>query len=471
MGEAKCEIGLIGLGAMGANLALNLAEKGRAVAVYNRGPEKTRRFLAQAPADLDLRPAFSPAELVALLAPPRTLLLMVPAGAAVDAVLAELCLLLSPGDLVIDGGNSHFRDSQRRSEELAARGLLFIGLGVSGGEEGARHGPSLMAGGEAVAWARVAPWLSASAAQVEGQPCAALLGPAPAGHYVKMVHNGIEYALMQLIAEAHDLMTQGLGLGWERQSEVFAAWANGPAGGFLVEISARVLAARDDLTDQPLLAVVSDRAGQKGTGVWTSQEALALGVPVSLIDQAVAARLLSRRAELRQALAPALGGPRAANLPAEPWLPRLESALVLGFLLAYAQGLDLLRAAASAYGWALDLARVAAIWRGGCIIRARLLEPIRAALVADPGREHLLLAPNLAAEARQRRADLAAVSEVMAGLGLPAPGFMAALTYLDSLRATILPTRLIQGQRDLFGNHGFERVDRPGDHHAVWQRD
>jgi 6-phosphogluconate dehydrogenase len=471
MGQARGEIGLIGLGAMGANLALNLAEKGRAVAVFNRGPEKTRRFLAQAPAGLDLTPTFSPGELVESLARPRALLLMVPAGAAVDAVLAELCLLLSPGDLVIDGGNSHFRDSQRRHDELASQGLAFIGLGVSGGEEGARHGPSLMAGGEAAAWARVAPWLGASAAQVEGQACAALLGPAPVGHYVKMVHNGIEYALMQLIAEAHHLMTRGLGLDCERQAAVFAAWANGPAGGFLVEISARVLAARDDLTGQPLLEVVSDRAGHKGTGVWTSQEALALGAPTTLIDQAVAARLLSRRADLRQALAPALGGPRAAVLPAEPWLPRLESALVLGLLLAYAQGFDLLRAAANSYGWELDLARVAAIWRGGCIIRARLLEPIRAAFAAKPDLEHLLLAPELAEQARSRRPDLAASAAAMAGLGLPAPGFMAGLAYLDSLRSAILPTRLIQAQRDLFGNHGFERVDRPGDHHAAWQRD
>lgn len=471
MDKARCEIGLIGLGAMGANLALNLAEKGRALAVFNRSPEKTRRFLAQAPSGLDLSPAYSPAELVARLAPPRTLLLMVPAGAPVDAVLAELCLLLAPGDLVIDGGNSHFKDSQRRHDELAAQGLAFIGLGVSGGEEGARHGPSLMAGGEAAAWQRIAPWLEASAAQVAGEPCAALLGPAPAGHYVKMVHNGIEYALMQLIAEAHDLMTRGLGLAWEPQAEAFAAWADGPAGGFLVEISARVLAARDDLTGQPLLEVVSDRAGQKGTGIWTSQEALALGAPTTLIDQAVAARLLSRRAALRRELAPSLGGPRPAVLPAEPWLPRLESALVLGFLLAYAQGFDLLRAASAAYGWDLDLARVAAIWRGGCIIRARLLGPIRAALAANPGLEHLLLAPELAAIARQRRADLAAVSEALAGLGLPAPVSMASLAYLDSLRATILPTRLLQAQRDLFGNHGFERVDRPGDFHAAWQRD
>ncbi|MFZ5585681.1 MAG: NADP-dependent phosphogluconate dehydrogenase [Thermodesulfobacteriota bacterium] len=469
--EAVADIAVVGLGVMGRNLALNLAERGHAVAVLNRSPEKTKALMAGAGGRLGLRPAYAPAELAAMLKRPRALLLMVEAGAAVDALLAELSPLLTPGDVVCDGGNSHFRDSERRGTALAQAGLHYLGLGVSGGAQGARRGPSLMPGGAPEAYARLRPLLESAAAVVEGEPCVAYLGRGAAGHYVKMVHNGIEYALMQLIAEAYDLLRRGLGLAAAQAGAVFAAWGQGPLASYLVETTAAVCAATDPDTGRPLLEMIRDRAGQKGTGQWTSLEALALGEPTPTIDQAVVMRHLSALEAVRAGLAGRLGGPRGLAAPAETLLPRLEGALLAGFAVAFAQGMALLARADHVYGFGLDLATVARVWRGGCIIRAALLGTIMAAHRARPNLANLLLDPELGGLAAARADDLRSVVSAAAGVGLPAPGLMSALAYLDALACGNLPTSLIQAQRDFFGAHGFERVDRPGRFHHPWPAD
>jgi len=455
---------------MGRNLSLNLADQGFAVGVYNRTPAKTEEFLAQEAGAGYIHAGRSLAEFIGLLARPRAVLLMVSAGQAVDAVIEQLTPLLEPDDLLIDGGNSHFRDTDRRMAGLEARGLAYLGMGVSGGEEGARHGPSLMPGGPKAAYERVEPLLTKAAAQVEGLPCVALLGRGSAGHYVKMVHNGIEYAFMQLIAETHDLLRRGLGLALPEQRALFQEWNQGVLESYLLEVTARVLAEQDPESDHWLVEVIQDQAGQKGTGAWTTHSALELGEPTPAIDSAVMMRNLSIRADPRRQLAERLGGAQPLAMERAAFLPLLQDALYAGLILAFSQGMALLGRASQEYGYGVDLERVCRVWRGGCIIRARLLERLRRAYEERPELESLLLDPKLGQEVAARSAGLRAVVGAAAMAGLPAPGFMASLGYLDALRSGRLPLNLVQAQRDFFGGHGFARVDRPGVFHHQWRK-
>jgi 6-phosphogluconate dehydrogenase len=463
------QLGVVGLGVMGRNLALNAADHGWSVTGFDRDPGKTDRFSEGSPR---LRGAASIVELAASLERPRVILLMVPAGDPVDAVINEVTPHLAAGDLLVDGGNSYFRDTERRQASLAGDDLQYLGLGISGGESGARHGPSLMPGGAKDAYRRVEALLAAIAARVDGSPCVAYLGPGGAGHYVKMVHNGIEYAVMQLISESYDLMRRGLGLGDDEIRAVYEGWDRGELRSYLLEITARILAVIDQRTAQPLVHVIADSAGHKGTGMWCSRDALELGVPVPTIDAAVRAREISTMRDERRAGARVLGTPvDAADLDRNAVLARLRGAYELGIIVAYGQGMAQLGQASVAYGFELDLAGVARIWRGGCIIRAALLERIRAAYQRDRELPNLLLDPDTSALATRRIADLRAIVREAAARGIPAPGLMSALAYVDALRSARLPANLIQAQRDYFGAHGFERTDASGTFHGDWPED
>ena len=454
---------------MGSNLARNLARHGHPVAVYNRTTARTDEFLAEFGGEGDLRPARTPQELVAGLERPRRVLLMVKAGRATDAVIDELAPLLETGDVIIDGGNAHFADTRRREAALRERGLHFVGAGVSGGEEGALHGPSIMPGGSAEAYESLAPMLTDIAATVDGVPCVTHIGPDGAGHFVKMVHNGIEYADMQLIAEAYDLLRRVGGLAPAEITGVFRTWNGGRLNSYLIEITAEVLAHIDAATGRPFVDVVLDQAEQKGTGRWTVQVALDLGVPVSGIAEAVFARSLSGHAGLRAA-ARTLPGPAPDGGGAD-LVDEVEQALYASKIVAYAQGFDQIRAGSDEYGWGVDPAAMATIWRGGCIIRAAFLDRIRAAFDAEPELPTLLVAPHFAdalagAQPAWRRVVASAV-----GSGVPVPGFAAALSYYDGMRAERLPAALVQAQRDYFGAHTYRRVDRDGAFHTRWGSD
>jgi 6-phosphogluconate dehydrogenase len=474
MGRAMCDLGLIGLGVMGRNLALNFTDHDFKVAVYNRTPDKTREFTVREGAAPEIVPAYILLDLLDLLRPPRALLVMVSAGPPVDAVIAELTPLLDPGDLIIDGGNSHFDDTDRRAVSLSEKGFLFLGLGVSGGELGARYGPSLMPGGDREGYERVQPLLTAAAARVKKEPCVAYLGPKSAGHFVKMVHNGIEYALMQLIAEAYDLLHRGLGLNFEEMAEVFTGFNRGLVKSYLVEITSHILKRRDDQTMQPLVAQIQDVAHQKGTGIWSSKAALDLGIPIPTIDLAVALRHLSAQKEEREAAAAVLPGP-GPFFPGpgdrQGFIGKLESALFASFVVAFTQGLALLQQASKVYHYSLDLATVVRLWRGGCIIRAALLEEIQAAYKARPDLPNLLVDPGLGGKVAARQGDWREVVKAAADWGLPAPALMVSLAYLDAYRSRRLPVNLVQAQRDYFGAHTYERVDRPGTFHTDWLSD
>ena len=469
--RADCDLGLIGLGVMGRNLALNFAEHGFKIGVYNRTPEKTREFVTGVGGNLAISPAFTLPELLDRLRPPRNLLIMVSAGAPVDEIIAGVTPLLAPGDLIIDGGNSHFADTDRRNAALAAAGLLFLGLGVSGGELGARYGPSLMPGGSREGYARVEPLLLAAAARVQGEPCVAYLGPGAAGHFVKMVHNGIEYALEQLLAEGYDLLLRGLGLNFPQMAEVFVGFNQGLLKSYLVEITSQILKRREEDTGQPLLPLINDVAGQKGTGVWTSRAALDLGVPTPTIDVAVTLRHLSALKAEREAAAGLLPGP-GPFFPGpgdrQGFIGKLENALFASLLTAFAQGLALLRRASEVYEYHLDLAAVARLWRGGCIVRAAALEDILTAYQARPDLPNLLVDPALAVKVVARQGDWREVVQAAIDWGLPAPALMASLAYLDAYRSRRLPANLIQAMRDCFGSHTYERVDRAGAFHTDW---
>ncbi len=462
-------IAITGLGTMGGALALNMAGRGFDVAIHNRRPARIAALRDRAGPLADrLVPAETPQALAAALARPRAVLMMVPAGAAVDDTIAALMPHLDPGDILIDGGNADSHDTDRRAAAMADAGMLFLGLGVSGGEEGARHGPSLMAGGDPAAWDAVADILTAIAARFRDDPCAALLGPGGAGHFVKTVHNGIEYADMQLIAEIYGHLAHGEGRAPAAIGQLFDEWNGGPLHAYLTEITARVLSATDPATGLPMVDMIEDAAGQKGTGRWTAIEALRLGQSASVIEAAVAARAWSADKPARAAGAATFAA--SDRFDAVPRLldADLERALLAGRIVALSQGLSLLQAAAEDRGWDLDLARTAEIWRAGCIIRSGLLDDIAAAIRAGLPHGKLILAPHFAAILADCMGALRRTVAAMALSGQPAPALSAALAYLDTLRHARGTANLIQAQRDYFGAHGFRRVDAPGDHHGPW---
>jgi 6-phosphogluconate dehydrogenase len=471
MNIPQCEIGMIGLGVMGRNFALNIRDRGFAVAGYDRVAEKRAAWAAEC-GDGKTCAAEKLADMIRLLRKPRAVMLLVPAGPPVDAVIRELLPLLDPGDVIIDGGNSLFSDTDVRRKAVAEKGLMYLGVGISGGESGARHGPSLMPGGPREAYERIRPVFEAAAARAEGEPCVAYLGPGSAGHYVKMVHNGIEYALLQLIAETYHMMKRGMGLSDGELRDVYGGWRRAGLDSYLLEITEDIFSRTDPETGRPLIDVILDEAKQKGTGKWTSEDAMELQVPIPTIDAAVSMRNLSLHREQRLAIHRALDlPPRKFSGERDAMLGRMRSALYAAWIAAFAQGMAQLRAASAAYGYGLSLETVARIWRGGCIIRAALLEKVRAAYLRRGALEHLLLDPDLGAEAAQSGEDLrGAVCEAIA-CGIPVPALTASLAYLDAFRSDWLPANLIQAQRDYFGAHTYERIDEKGVFHTRWTAD
>src|SRR3990170_3568858 len=464
------DIGLIGLAVMGQNLALNMARHGFRVAVFNRTPATTEKYVAGPAQGASILPTFDWAELAAALERPRRVMMMVKAGEPVDATLGQLRPHLEPGDVVIDGGNSHFRDTERRMAELAQAGIHFLGVGISGGEEGALRGPSIMPGGPEEAYRRVEPIFSAIAARAaDGEPCSAYLGPGGSGHYVKMVHNGIEYAVMQLIAEVYDVLQRGLAMSADQLAELFAAWNQIELSSFLIEITAKVFVKLDPATGRPLVDLILDEAEQKGTGRWTSEEAFALGVPTPTIHAAVAARALSALKEQRSAASRLLAGSsHAFRGDRQRLIDALQAGLYASIVCSYAQGMALLRAASLEHGYGLELATTAKIWRAGCIIRAALLEDIRAAYSGQPDLTNLLLDDHFRAQLLERQGAWRAAVAAAVELGIPAPALSASLAYFDGYRQERSPANLIQAQRDDFGAHTYRRVDREGVFHSHW---
>jgi 6-phosphogluconate dehydrogenase len=466
----KARIGLVGLAVMGANLALNIAEKGFPVAVYNRTAERTDDFMAEAGTlARNLVPCQTPEALVAALSAPRAIIIMVQAGAAVDAVIAQLVPLLDKGDMIIDAGNANFHDTRRREKTLSEQGLSFIGMGVSGGEEGARHGPSIMVGGKAESYAVIRDIVEAIAAKYKGDPCAAHLGTDGAGHFVKTVHNGIEYADMQMIAEVYGLLRDGDHRKPSEIGKLFEAWNGGPLQSYLIEITGKVLTAVDPATGNPMVNMIVDKAGQKGTGRWTVIEALGLGQSASAIEAAVGARSWSALKEARIAGEDILAAAAPRDRQAHAVLDGdLEEALLAAKIIAYAQGFALLQAASQEYGWDLDLARIAEIWREGCIIRSAMLDDMAGAARGGLPHGQLIFAPGFADRMTEASDALRRTVASAALKGLPAPAFSAALAYFDTMRRGRGTTDLIQAQRDFFGAHGFERTDGGAGHHGPW---
>jgi 6-phosphogluconate dehydrogenase len=469
------DFGLIGLAVMGQNLVLNMERNGFKVAVYNRTTATKDEFLAGPGKGKNLVGADSISEFVAALKKPRKIQIMVKAGPPVDAVIEQLIPHLEPGDLIIDGGNSYFPDSERREKELGEKDLLFLGLGVSGGEEGALWGPSLMPGGRKEAYQIVEKILVAISAKAprDGAPCVTYLGPGGAGHYVKMVHNGIEYGDMQLIAESYDILKRVLGLSNAELAEIFTEWNTGELNSFLIEITAKIFR-RADEQGQPgeLLDYVLDKAGQKGTGKWTTQNALDLGAPTHTMTSAVEARIISAYKDERMAASKVLGGPSATGTykgDRTKFIESVRRALYCSKICSYAQGMALIQLASDEYKYNIPIGKTAAIWRAGCIIRAVFLEDITAAYDADPTLKNLLLAPKFSDAVAQYQSDWRHVLCEAINAGVPAPAFSTSLAYYDSYRSPRLPANLIQAQRDFFGAHSYERTDRPGVFHSGWE--
>ncbi|MCC3158688.1 NADP-dependent phosphogluconate dehydrogenase [Hymenobacter sp. 15J16-1T3B] len=466
--STQYRLGMIGLGTMGRNLLLNLADHGFAVAGYDTAATKLE-LLAQEGAGKPVAGFGSLPDFVASLQQPRAIMLLVPAGRVVDSVIEELRPLLAPGDLIIDGGNSHFTDTERRATALSAQGLHFFGMGVSGGEAGARFGPSLMPGGDRQAYEVVRPLLEAIAARVDGEPCVAYLGPGAAGHFVKMVHNGIEYGLMQLIAETYAVLQHGLGLSNQAIGSLFGQWNEGRLQSFLLEITRDIFAFRAPGADGLLLDAIKDEARAKGTGKWTSQVAMDLELPIPVIDAAVSARDTSKYKALREQLAELIGGNAAFAGEAAALAAQVEQALYFAAALSYAQGMHLLSKASQAYGYELQPASIAKLWRGGCIIRAAFLADILQAYQQEPALPHLLLDPAIRQHVTQAAAGARAVVGAAVAAGIPVPAYAAALSYFDALRTERLPSNLIQAQRDYFGAHTYELIGREGVFHTEWQ--
>ncbi len=463
-----CDIGVVGLGVMGGNLARNIESRGFTVAGYDLSAAKTQAFAAGE--GRRAVGAASAEELAAMLVQPRKVLLMVPAGKPVDDVIAHIAPHLTAGDILIDAGNSHFKDTDRREAELAARGLLLLGTGVSGGEEGALLGPAIMPGGARAAWEAVAPIFQAIAARADdGEPCVGYVGAHGAGHYVKMVHNGIEYGDMQLIAETYDLLRRGLGMQAGEISDIFAEWNRGELRSYLVEITADVLAQQDPETGGPLVDAILDEAQQKGTGKWMSQDAFDVGAAIPTVNAAVVSRLISAQKDERVVASRVLTGPspRFAGDGAA-LIDAARHALYASKITSYAQGMAQLRMASVEYGYEIDPGEVARIWRAGCIIRATLLNDIRAAFGRDPQLVNLLLDPTLGAAVGQRQQAWREMVQAAVGLGIPVPATAASLAYYDAYRSERLPANLTQGQRDYFGAHTYRRTDREGSFHTQW---
>src|SRR5664280_3626986 len=464
------ELGMVGLGVMGRNLGLNMADHGFAVAGYDRDQTKVEALRRES-AERNICGAANIPDFIVLLRQPRAIMMLVPAGAPVDSVIEDLLPHLDRNDLIIDAGNSYFKDTDVRAGNLTAKGIQFLGVGVSGGEEGARHGPSIMPGGPKEAYERVRPVFEAAAAKVDGDSCVTWLGPGAAGHFVKMVHNGIEYAVMQLLAETYDLMKRGLGLTDDELQDIYTSWDKGELNGYLVEITSHIFSQQDEKTGKRLIDEILDVAKQKGTGLWTSQSAMELQVPIPTIDLAVAMRDLSVFAKERDEAERLLLRPiRRLEGDRNNLLNELRGALYAGIVITYAQGMALLAVASDQYKYHLDLETVARIWRGGCIIRAVLLDDIRMAHRNQPGLPNLLLAPELSIRVIAHEEDLRRIVCAAIELGLPAPCFMTALAYLDGYRSAWLPANLIQAQRDYFGAHSYERIDVKGTFHTDWTK-
>jgi 6-phosphogluconate dehydrogenase len=470
--QQQANIGVVGLAVMGSNLARNLASReGNKVAIFNRSHERTQTLLDEHP-EADFLPASTYEEFAASLSKPRAAIIMVQAGAGTDAVIDELVRVFEPGDIIVDGGNALFTDTIRRERAVRDTGINFVGAGISGGEEGALLGPSIMPGGSDESWVTLGPILRSIAAVAEGEPCVTHVGHDGAGHFVKMVHNGIEYADMQLIAEAYDLIRRGTGKAPAEIAEVFAQWNKGELESYLIEITAEVLSQVDAATGKPLVDVILDQAGAKGTGAWTVQTALDLGIPVSGIAEAVFARSLSSKPAQRAA-ATSLPGPDEEFTVADPeaFIEDVRLALFASKIVAYSQGFDEIVAGAQQYGWDIKKGDIAAIWRGGCIIRAQFLNRITEAYAEDPGLVALLTAPYFRAALERAQAAWRRVVIAAAQAGIPSPAFSSSLAYYDGLRADRLPAALVQGQRDFFGAHTYKRIDKEGVYHTLWSGD
>ncbi|PQQ22977.1 NADP-dependent phosphogluconate dehydrogenase [Photorhabdus hindustanensis] len=465
---SKQQIGVVGMAVMGRNLALNIESRGYSVSIFNRSSDKTDEVIAENPGK-KLVPSYTIEEFVDSLEKPRRILLMVKAGEATDKTIASLTPHLDKGDILIDGGNTYFQDTIRRNRELSAQGFNFIGTGVSGGEEGALKGPSIMPGGQKEAYELVAPILQEIAAKAEGEPCVAYIGPDGAGHYVKMVHNGIEYGDMQLIAEAYSLLKNALNLSNEELSEIFTDWNNGELSSYLIEITADIFRKKDE-AGQYLVDVILDEAANKGTGKWTSQSSLDLGIPVTLITESVFARYISSLKDQRVAAAKVLSGPEAQPFKGEKaeFIEKVRRALYLGKIVSYAQGFQQLKAASDEYQWNLNYGEIAGIFRAGCIIRAQFLQKITDAYNENADIANLLLAPYFKKIADEYQQALRDVVSYGVQNGIPTPTFSAAISYYDSYRSAVLPANLIQAQRDYFGAHTYKRTDKEGVFHTEW---
>lgn len=476
MAEKLANIGVIGLAAMGSNLARNLAHHGNTVAVFNRSYSRTEALINEHGSEGEFIPSNTIEDFVASLQRPRTAIIMVQAGKATDAVIKQLTDTMEPGDIIVDGGNSYFPDTIRREQEVRALGFHFVGCGVSGGEEGALKGPSMMPGGTEESWKTLGPILTSIAAVAEGEPCVTHIGENGAGHFVKMVHNGIEYADMQLIAESYDVMRRGLGMSTREIGDVFAKWNEGELNSYLIEITAEVLNQIDAKTGEPLVDKIADRAGMKGTGTWTVQTALTLGVPVTGIAEAVFARGLSSEREQRQeAQAAGLAGPDGAldveTREREAFIEDLRQALYASKIIAYAQGFDEIHQGAVEYDWKIDNAAVSRIWRGGCIIRAQFLNRVAEAFESGEADGSLIFASYFKEAITKAQDSWRRVVAKAALSGIPVPAFASSLAYYDGLRAKRLPAALIQGQRDFFGAHTYQRVDEEGTFHTLWAQE
>jgi 6-phosphogluconate dehydrogenase len=464
------DFGIVGLGVMGRNLGLNIADHNFSVVGMTRDPKKTAAFLSEADDHMQVSSTTDPATFVSLLKSPRAIMLMVPAGDPVDESIATLVPLLDKGDIIVDGGNSYFPDTDRRFIELEAKGIHFFGMGVSGGENGARFGPSMMPGGDKKAYERLRPIFEAVSAKVEGEPCVTYLGNGSAGNYVKMVHNGIEYGIMQLIAETYDILRKGLKLNDAAIQDVFSRWNETNLQSFLIEITGKVLSKFDDHTSERLVSMISDVARSKGTGKWTSQNAMDLQVPVPTIDAAVNMRDLSKNKSERLLASQQLIWEKQSGISEEEsvWVDRLQDALYFAIVNTYAQGLAQLQVASVNYDYGLNLEDVTRIWRGGCIIRSVSLEDFRQAYMRDPKLPNLLLDKEIGSDLSGKQASIRETVKLAVDLGLPVPAFMASLSYFDAYRSATLPTNLIQAQRDYFGAHLYERIDGEGTHHSQW---